>query len=94
MRSAVFVLLSVFATAPAVASSGDAWVQFRVDVAAACLALVTDPGTATVEVSPFGSESYGVALVTLRGAGGEDRMICVYDKSTARAELAAPFGAP
>ena len=77
---------------PAFASSDDAWAQFRVDVGAACLALVEGPGTATVEVNGFGSESYGVALVTLTSEAGADRMVCVYDKQSKRAELSAPFG--
>lgn len=77
---------------PAAASSGEAWAQFRVEVAAACLALVEGPGTATIEVNPFGSESYGVALVTLSSGDGADRMVCVYDKASGKAELSAPFG--
>ena len=45
-----------------------------------------------IEVNPFGSESYGVALVTVSfPAGGADRMICVMDKKTGAAELSAPF---
>jgi hypothetical protein len=84
------LVLSILA-GPALASSGDAWDQFRADVGAACLALVQGPGTATVEVNPFGSDSYGVALVTLSSDAGEDRMICVYDKTRKTAELSAPF---
>ncbi len=85
-----FALFAVLAT-PALASSDDAWTQFRVDVGAACLTLVQGPGTATVEVNGFGSESYGVALVTLTSKAGADRMICVYDKQAKSAELSAPF---
>jgi len=84
------LVLSILA-GPALASSGDAWDQFRADVGAACLALVQGPGTATVEVNPFGSDSYGVALVTLASGAGKDRMICVYDKASKTAELSAPF---
>ena len=84
------LVLSILA-GPALASSGDAWDQFRADVGAACLALVQAPGTATVEVNPFGSDSYGVAVVTLTSGAGTDRMICVYDKASKKAELSAPF---
>ena len=84
------LVLSILA-GPALASSGDAWDQFRADVGAACLALVQGPGTATAEVNPFGSDSYGVALVTLASGAGKDRMICVYDKASKTAELSAPF---
>ena len=84
------LVLSILA-GPALASSGDAWDQFRADVGAACLALVQGPGTAMVEVNPFGSDSYGVAVVTLSSGAGRDRMICVYDKASKTAELSAPF---
>jgi hypothetical protein len=84
------LVLSILA-GPALASSGDAWDRFRADVGAACLALVQGPGTATVEVNPFGSVSYGVAVVTLSSPAGTDRMICVYDKADKTAELSAPF---
>ena len=86
-----YVLVLSILAGPALASSGDAWDQFRADVGAACLALVQGPGTATVEVNPFGSDSYGVALVTLASGAGKDRMICVYDKASKTAELSAPF---
>ncbi len=84
------LVLSILA-GPALASPGDAWDQFRADVGAACLALVQGPGTAKVEVNPFGSDSYGVAVVTLSSGAGTDRMICVYDKASKKAELSAPF---
>ena len=83
-------LLALIST-PAFASSDDAWAQFRTDVGAACLALVQGPGTANVEVNGFGSEHYGVALVTLTSGAGSDLMVCVYDKATKTAELSASF---
>jgi hypothetical protein len=86
MRAALLLLAS-----PALADSPDAWAAFRAEVEAACRALVADPGEVSVEVSPFGSESYGAALVTLAAPEGTDRMVCVLDKATRRAELAAPF---
>jgi len=84
------LILSILA-GPALASSGDAWDQFRAEVGAACLALVQGPGTATIEVNPFGSDSYGVALVTLSSGAGADRMICIHDGAGKTAELSAPF---
>jgi hypothetical protein len=84
------LVLSILA-GPALASSGDAWDQVRAEVGAACLALVQGPGTATIEVNPFGSDSYGVALVTQSSGAGTDRMICVYDKARKTAELSTPF---
>ena len=45
-------------------------------------------------MNPFGSESYGAALVTVTlKDSSADRMICVYDKQAKTAELTAPFEA-
>lgn len=89
MRMITFLLAALpFA---ATADSPDAWEEFRATVAAACEALVQDPGTVTVEVNPFGSESYGAAIVTVTADYGTDRMICIYDKTTGVAELTAAF---
>lgn len=75
------------------ASSDEAWDAFRTAVAQSCRALVEAPASATVtvEVNPFGSESYGAALVTVGYEEGQDRMICIYDKASGKAELTAPF---
>ena len=77
--------------AGALGSSDDAWEAFRKDVAAACLK-AAEPTFADAEatVDPFGSASYGLALVhgTAKGtAGSEIRAICVYDKKTKVAEI-------
>ncbi len=84
------LLLTLLAT-PAFADSEASWDQFRAEVSAACLALVTDPGEPAIEVNPFGSEHFGAAIVTLTAEYGTDRMICIYDKVTKAAELTAPF---
>lgn len=76
---------------PALASSDAGWDEFRDEVEKTCAALVTDPGEVAVEVNPFGSASYGAALVTLTTPQGSDRMICIFDKQTKAAELTAPF---
>jgi hypothetical protein len=89
MRTLLPLLL--LAASPALADSPDAWEDFRKEVAAACAALVTDPGTVTTEVNPFGSASYGAAIVTVTADYGTDRMICIFDKSSREAELTAPF---
>ena len=46
---------------------------------------------AAVEVSPFGSESYGAAIVTSITDGVLARQVCIFDKQSHKAELAAPF---
>lgn len=75
---------------PAAASSDDAWAQFRKDVETACLA-AAEPQfeTATARVDPFGSESYGLALVSgkAKGADAEIAAICVYDKQAKTVEI-------
>jgi hypothetical protein len=89
MRRTLFLLATL--TTPALADSPDAWDDFRAEVAAACTALVQDPGTVAVEVNPFGSESFGAAIVTVTATYGTDRMICIFDKITRAAELTQPF---
>lgn len=75
--------------APAFASSEEAWETFRIQVQDACLALAEPESR--VEVSPFGSQSYGAALVITKTAEGEERSICIWSKATGAAELTAPL---
>lgn len=86
---------TALAVLPALASASteDAWNSFRASVKTACQALVDVPAdaTVTVEVNPFGSESYGAALVNVTYATGTDRMICIFDKRTGAVEITAPF---
>ena len=75
----------------AVASPPDAWAEFRQKVATKCiaLALAGDYETAKAQVDPFGTQTYGVALVSgsLKKGLGEASAICVMDKKTGAAEL-------
>lgn len=92
---AIALPLAAFAL-PALASSEDAWAEFRTAIETDCSKLVDTPEGATteIEVNPFGSDSYGAALVTVTLADGTaDRMICIYDKQAKTAELTAPFEA-
>jgi hypothetical protein len=82
------------------ASSDDAWTGFRASVATACTAqakkVYSNP---LVVVDPFGSDSYGVALVYVRtpvprNSPPEKSLttaVCVYDKKTHKAELSGGF---
>lgn len=74
-------------------SSDEAWDDFRASVEESCRSLVqtASDATVTVEVNPFGSESYGAALITVGQGGTQERMICIYDKQAATAEVTAPF---
>ena len=92
----IAVPLAVAAALPALSSSEDVWAEFRTAVEAECGKLVEAPADSTtaIEVNPFGSESYGAALVTVTlKDGSADRMVCVYDKQAKTAELTAPFEA-
>ncbi len=90
MRLLIAPLLLLPATSAA-ASTGAAWDAFRQDVRAACRSLAPQEAAVTVEVNPYGSEHYGVAIVTVDTESGTDRMICIYDKASHAAELSAPF---
>ena len=91
MRAALALVLMA---APALADAPASWEAFRDRVAEACLALDAGPGEVAVEVNPFGTESYGVAIVTLTSEAGVDRLACVYSKATGEAEMSAPFAPP
>lgn len=68
----------------ATAASDDAWAEFAKDVDTACRAataeVIADP---TVTVDPFGSETYGLAVVS----GETFSIVCVYDKKTKAVEI-------
>ncbi|MFN3525057.1 MAG: hypothetical protein ACK4YU_03115 [Paracoccus sp. (in: a-proteobacteria)] len=87
-------LVGVTGTA-AIASSDEAWQAFRETVASTCEALATEEaGGAAVEVfvNPFGSASYGAAIlrVTVPDLPSEV-MVCIFDKQAGTAELTGPF---
>lgn len=84
-------LLVLLLSTPAHASTEEAWADMRADVAAKCRALLPQGADATIEVSPFGSESFAAALVTLQAEDRVERMICIYEKQTRAAELTTPF---
>lgn len=89
MRSVILAAVTAWAM-PALAASDDAWQQFQDDVEAACLEAAKPTfETASARVDPFGSESYGLALVTgkAKGADVEVASICVYDKQTKAVEI-------
>lgn len=89
------ILLLALAATPALASTDEAWAEFRADVEKACTALAPAEGETAIEVNPFGSESYGAALlITTLPDGGADRYVCIYDKQSKKAELSAPFTPP
>ena len=78
------------------ASAPDAWEEMQKKVAPECraLALAGDFKTASVQVDPFGTESYGLALVTgtVKNTTQEARALCAMDKKTGKAELGGDSG--
>ncbi|TGN67981.1 hypothetical protein E4L95_03005 [Paracoccus liaowanqingii] len=74
---------------PAFGSSDDAWSAFATEVENACLAAASNAlDDASAVVDPFGSESYGLAIVT--GRTVNDRaasMICVLNKETRAVQI-------
>lgn len=75
------------------ASSEQAWDDFRQTVEQACRAAAD--GRMTVEnirIDPFGTQSYGVAILTEAGSGGGER-VCVVDKTSGAVELSEPMQA-
>jgi hypothetical protein len=86
-----YALILILLATPALATGEAEWDAFQAEVAAACLALPDAPQNAAVEVSPFGSATYGAALVTSITDGVIEQQVCIFDKATRTAELASPF---
>lgn len=92
-RCLIAAALVCLTTTSLSASSDAAWEQFRDDVRSSCVALV-EQGEVEVDVNPFGSDSYGAAILRISHAGlPPDMVLCIYDKQTGAAELTAPFPA-
>lgn len=87
--------VAVVSAIPAAASSDAAWKEMRADIQKQCLAQrdkVGSAGKTTIEVNPFGSESFGAAILTTKlKVGGTERTVCIYDKTARTVELTAPF---
>lgn len=84
-----FPHIAAFAASSAAASSGDAWETFRAEVSKKCLAAATSLQKPSVVVDPFGSQSFGLALVigTPKGSKVAVTHICVFDKQKKTVEL-------
>ncbi|MBB3976049.1 hypothetical protein GGQ64_001236 [Rhizobium azooxidifex] len=93
-----FLLALPVATAlasPALASSSDAWAEFKADVEAKCVAALPETlKNQTVFVDETGTEAYGVALIAGRSESEKARVTfaCVYDKQAKTAQLTGPIG--
>lgn len=74
---------------PAFGSGDDAWSAFATEVENACLAAVGNTlGDALAVVDHFGSETYGMAIITGRTVNDRTTsMICVMDKGTRTVQI-------
>jgi hypothetical protein len=96
-RSPVLALtFLMILTAGARASTPDAWEEFRGDVRSKCLERLTAQDTAAlkdIRVAPFGSESFGFALMTVidKQTNEEKSVVCAYGKAGKTAEISEPF---
>jgi hypothetical protein len=95
-RLAILLLATAASAAPSSASSPDAWDEFRQEVQQKCAALaegrIEQP---RIVVDPFGTESYGVAILTGKAVGAETVVssICVFDKKSQAAEISGELPA-
>ncbi len=95
-RLAILLLATAAGPVASHASSPDAWDEFRQEVQQKCAALaegrIEQP---KVVVDPFGTESYGVAILTGKAVGADTVVssICIYDKKTQGAEISGELPA-
>ena len=81
----ILIAAALLTAAPALASSPDAWSQFRTETADRCLLAARAQGMKAPEVivHPWGTETHGIAV--LREGG--DKRICLMDKKTKTVSL-------
>ena len=96
-RQLALLLIGLWLVMPArlEASSDEAWAKLRADVATACLAAVDGLlEDATANVDPFGSPSFGLAIMHGREQGGDGQanVVCVYDKRSGKVEVGSAIG--
>jgi hypothetical protein len=87
--SRALVAALLFATTPALASSEDAWKEFGENVQTSCAKAVAGRLRDTkIDVDPFGSDSYGVAIA--RGVSTDAKapraIVCIFDKRSKAVE--------
>lgn len=97
MTTTLFAALGtvLIAGSAAHASSDGAWAKFQTDVSKACVKAakgLIENGTTVVD--PYGSEHYGMAVVTGKAVGAKVKIstICVYDKQKKTAEIGGEIG--
>jgi hypothetical protein len=89
MMKFVAVVSLLVGASPALAASGDAWAEFAKEVEQGCVAATSEIiKDGQVVVDPFGSETYGMALVSGEVSPGVAKtIVCVFDKKTKAVEI-------
>lgn len=94
----IVLACSIFALASGIqharASSADAWEEFHQDVEKACLVAASETLlVGSIKVDPYGSESYGFAVMIgiEPGTSNERLVACAYDKRAQAAEISGYF---
>ncbi|WP_157928948.1 hypothetical protein [Pararhizobium haloflavum] len=93
LRSVLLAALaSASFTAPALAASPAAWDEFRLSITRECLALASERMIEPeIRVDPFGSQTYGLAVVSGSEDGERVERVCVMDKASKVVELGNPI---
>lgn len=93
-RAACLSVIIMTAAQQAQASSDDAWAELEVAVRQACLNAVGGMITVnTINVDPYGSESYAFAVMIgpEQSAPADRVVVCAYDKFKKTAEVSGLF---
>lgn len=72
------------------ASSDDAWEQFRSDVKNSCTKASSNFSINNISVDDFGTESYGFSIISGTVKGGsriQQLRVCVFDKKSKKSEI-------
>lgn len=94
MTARLFAIVALLFAAPALASSEDAWKEFRAKVSKSCEKAVAGKlEKAQISVDPFGSDSYGVAIAqgVSTDARAPRRIVCIFDKRSEKVEISGEF---
>lgn len=88
------MLVSMSGAQHAQASGADAWKEFQQDVEMACLKASSGVlDVKRIQVDPYGSETYGFAIMSGFAAGTSTQrlVVCAYDKVSRAAEVSGAF---
>ena len=94
-KSCLVAMLALMPIAQnAQASSPDAWEEFQQNVEKSCLRAAEGMiSVKRIQVDPYGSETYGFAVLFGTEIGTETEVLiaCAYDKAAETAEISSPF---